>query len=108
MCRRFRCWALVFVEALDLHVEERVGAHRDAALVLDDPGEALLVRALHSHEVVLELRVVREGLERAQLVEITLPAAADLRRDEIAQARVAGEEPAARRDAVCLVVELAG
>ena len=38
--------ALVFVDALDLHVEQRIGIEVDAAVGLDQGGQALLVGLL--------------------------------------------------------------
>ena len=42
--------ALVFVQPLDLHVEERGGIHLDAAVPLDDAREIDLVGVLDAHE----------------------------------------------------------
>src|SRR5690606_9602076 len=59
--------ALVFVQALDLHVEERVGRHLDAAVGLDDLGEGGLVGALDVHEFLLETGVAGGEFETAEL-----------------------------------------
>ena len=100
--------ALVFMQALDLDVEESRGIDDDTAFAGDDLGEVDLVGVLHFHELLLELGILGQGLESTQFVEIALPAAADLRRDESCQAGIASKQPAAGRDAVGLVVELAG
>ena len=98
--------ALVLVQALDLDVEERVWRHVDAALGLDDGGKVHLVGALDRHELLLESGVVRLLFQPAQPVEIGHPImVAEGFRDRGGQARVALQQPAARRDAVGLVLE---
>ncbi len=79
--------ALVFVQALDLHVEERVGAdRRRRSQFLDDARRArTLLRALDGAEALLELRVVGEALQLAQLVAVPRPAVADGLGDERGQ-----------------------
>jgi hypothetical protein len=52
--------------------------------------------------------VLREGLELLQLVQVGDPALADTFNDEVAQRDVALQQPAPRRDAVCLVLKLVG
>ena len=99
--------AFVFVEALDLHVEKSGGIDLDPAVPLDNAGQIDLVGLLDVHESDLEIEVLGEGFQGAKLVEIALPAMADFGGDELAEARIAGQEPAARGDAVGLVVELA-
>ena len=100
--------ALVLVEALDLDVKEGGRVHVDPAFALDDAREVDLVRMLHGHEPLLELRISGIRFQPAQLSEITFPTPADLGADECAQARIAGKKPAARSDAVGLVVEFSG
>ena len=99
--------ALVFVQTLDLHIEKRGGIDRDATVPLDHARKIDLVGLLDVHEIDLELRIVRVGFKGAKLVEIALPAVPDFRGDELAEAGIAGKEPAARSDAVGLVVKLA-
>ena len=98
--------ALVFVQALDMHVEERGGIDRHPAVPLDDAGKVDLVGLLDVHEIDLELGVLGELLQGAKLVEITLPAVADLGADQLAEPRIAGQQPAARGNPVGLVVDL--
>ena len=100
--------ALVFVQALDLHIEEGGGIHNYATLLLDDAGEVDLIGMFDLHELALELRILCQGLQGMQFVEITLPTASDSGGDESCQTRIAGKKPAAWRDPVGLVVELAG
>ena len=99
---------LVFVQALDLHVEEGRWIHRDCAISLDDSGKIELVDLLDIHEICLELRVVGETFQGAELVEISLPTMSDFGGDQRAEARITGQQPAARSYPVRLVVELAG
>ena len=99
--------ALVFVEALDLHIEHGGGVNLNAALIKDALGEFFFVRVFNRHEFLAERSVVGRGLKLAQQVEIALPAAADGARDEVGEARVASHEPAARGDAIGLVVDAA-
>ena len=100
--------ALVFMQPFDLHIEERRGIDLDPAIVLDDVGEKFLVGVLDGHELALELGIVGPLFERAELVEIACPSVADPGGDEVAELRVAGEQPTARRDPVRFVVEFPG
>ena len=100
--------AFVFVQALDLHVEHGGGVDLDAALVKDALGEFFFVRVLDRHELLAKGSVIGRRFEFAQQVEIALPSAADGAGDEVGESRVAGHEPAARGDAVGLVVDAAG
>jgi len=97
--------ALVLVQALDLAVEERGRVHLEAELVLDQRREGLLVPALDLEERGPELRLLDVGLELPEALEIGGPVRADLLGDQRGEAGVAGEDPAAGRDAVGLVVE---
>jgi hypothetical protein len=97
--------ALVLVEALDLHVEERIRIDGHAELALDELGERLLVAALHRGEARAEGGIVDVLLEALEALEIGDPLVADALGDERGEARVAGLEPAPRGDAVGLVVE---
>ena len=101
--------ALVLVYALDLDVEERVDADVGAVRRLDVRREALLVRALDRAPARLQLGVVGVLCEAAQLVRVLDPGvAAERLGDQRGELRVAEREPAARRDAVGLVLELLG
>ena len=98
--------ALVFMQPLDLDIEERGRIDRDAAFIEDDLGQANLVGMFHRHEFVLESGIVGPLLQPAKLVEISRPTVADFRRDQIGQERIGGKEPAAGRNAVGLVLNL--
>ena len=99
---------LVFVDTLDLHVEERVHVDIHALRCLEVLGEAFLVLLLDSHEFLLELGVLRKLFELLEFIEILDPAFADLGGDEFRHSRVCLADPATRRHAVRLVVELFG
>ena len=100
--------ALVLVDALDLDVEDRVRVEPQSHAVADEMREAVLVLALHLGEGVLEGRVVGVLLEVAERVDVVEEARADGVDEQVGQAGVALLEPAARGDAVGLVVDAVG
>ncbi len=63
------------------------------------------VGVLHRHEIVLEGGIVRPLFQLAEFIKVLDPGIADLRGDQVGKARVGGQKPAARRDAVGLVVD---
>jgi hypothetical protein len=71
---------LVFVDALDLHVEQRVGVELDPALGLDQFGEARLVGALDRAPFGVECLMAprSQRFELFQLRQVGDPAFADL------------------------------
>ena len=71
----------------------------------DQLGELHLVGALDGGELLLEVGVVGEGVERLQRLGIVEELVADRFADQAGQARIALHQPAARRDAVGLVVD---
>ena len=56
------------------------GVDRDAGALLDERGEVALGGELHLAPLPLELRVVGQRLELAELVEVAQPAVADAAR----------------------------
>ncbi len=66
--------ALVFVDALDLHVEQAVGADLDAGAVLDVCSEACLVGTLDCHEFITENGVIQLCLDLFEFAQIGTPA----------------------------------
>ena len=100
--------ALVFVNTLHLHVEERVGVDFHALRFLEVLGEAFLVLLLDGHECLLEFGVLCERFEFPEVVQILDPAVANLRRDQFRHGGVRLADPATRSHAVRLVVELFG
>ena len=99
--------ALVLVQALGLGVEDALGGHLDALVAVHVAGQAQLVVELDLGELLLEGRVVREGLEGLDLAHVLAPAVADGLVDQVRQPGVALHQPAAVRDAVGDVQELA-
>ena len=98
--------ALVFVQALYLHVEHRVWIDLYSAFVLYDFGHALFVLELYAHELLLETFVVRVFFENAYCVQILRPAhALNLCVYKGRKPRIARFKPSARGYAVRFVVE---
>ncbi len=99
--------ALVFVDALHLHVEEGVRADGDPGVLQHVGREPFLVGPLHGTEGLAEGGVVGQGFELADLFQIDDPVAPDAAGDEFGQPGVGLVEPASRGDAVGDVDELA-
>ena len=97
--------AFVLVDALDLHVKQRVGGHADAHVLLQPGGQPLLVGQLGLADRSDEGRVVQMGLQRLQARQVAAPAAADARVEHGRERRVGQCQPAPGRDAIGLVVE---
>ena len=97
--------ALVLVDALDLDVEDGVGVEPEPHAVAHEMREAVLVQPLHAGEGVLEGGVGGVLLQLAQRVDVVEELRADGVGDEPGQAGVALLQPAARGDAVGLVVD---
>ena len=68
---------LVFVQALDMHIEEGRWIDGNAAVSLDDSGQIEFVGVLDIHEIRLELRIVGEAFQAAKFVQIGFPAMPD-------------------------------
>jgi hypothetical protein len=83
---------LVLMQALDLHIEDRVGRDFHAALAFDERGEFHLVGALDRHEFAAETGVVGERFEAAQQIKIARPSFT---------AENAGYERSEARDWIC-------
>mmetsp|Transcript_21532 Transcript_21532/g.83660 ORF Transcript_21532/g.83660 Transcript_21532/m.83660 type:complete len:662 (+) Transcript_21532:1047-3032(+) len=97
--------ALVFVDALDLDVEQAVEVHREAQLAADHAGQALLVGTLDGQELLAERRVGGQRLELGQGRQVLAPALADAAVQQRRQRRIGLLQPAPRRHAVGDVVE---
>ena len=97
--------ALVFVNALDLDVEHRIRIELNAHAAGDEIGELHLVGALDGGELFPEGAVAGELIQRLQLLGIVEEGIADGFAHEVRQAGIALHQPAARRDAVRLVVD---
>ncbi len=92
--------ALVLVDALDVHVEQRIGVHGDPEVVADQAREILLVRPLGGAERRTEGVVVGERRDPGERVQVLEPAVAEVVCDERREPRVGLVEPAPGRDAV--------
>jgi hypothetical protein len=97
--------ALVLVDALDLHVEHRIGAHGHTCSLVDERNQLPFASVLDLAPAGTEVSVFRERLELLQLVFVRQAGLADLAGDEEGQLRVAEREPAAWRHAVGHVEE---
>mmetsp|Transcript_18912 Transcript_18912/g.48504 ORF Transcript_18912/g.48504 Transcript_18912/m.48504 type:complete len:364 (+) Transcript_18912:459-1550(+) len=76
--------ALVLVDALHLHVDERVGVHVQVAVLLHPLRHPLLRLLLHGHPLRLEVLVILELADAADEREVLQPGvAAKLLRDEL-------------------------
>ena len=99
---------LVFVDALDLDVEQRRRIDLDAEALADQPRQRQLVVVLDVAELLLEGIVAGAGLEPLEAREIVEHGfAADLAQ-QAGQPRVGQHQPAAECDAVGLVGDAAG
>ena len=96
---------LVFVDALHLHVEERLRRDDDAGAFGDERGEPSLVGELHLAPLLLELCVVGERFELAEPVEVAQPAVADALSDKLREAGIADSDEATRRNPIGDVAE---
>ena len=100
--------ALVFVDALDVHVEHGRGIDAYAALLVDIFGERFLVRALYGGEPVLRGGILDIALEIADALDVVDDAGAHGLAQQVCQRRIGIDQPAPRRDAVRLVDDAAG
>ena len=92
--------ALVFVDALHLHIEEGGVVHQQPQLAAHVLGEALLTEIPHRLPALQERRVVGKGGKPLQLLEVGAPAIADRLIEQGSQGWVGHRQPAPRRDAV--------
>ncbi len=100
--------ALVFVKALDLHIEQSIGVDFYTAMLEGVFRKGNFVGAFYGHELLLKGRVIRVVCEALEFVEIAGPIATDFLRDEGAQSRVACQQPTAGRNAVSHVYQFIG
>ena len=91
---------LVFVDALDLHVEHRGRIDGQAKFALDGVGQPLLVALLDCGQRLLQFAVPGVCRQLLQLVGIATPFRADLLVEQGRQPGIALHQPAARRDAI--------
>ena len=102
--------ALVFVDALDLHVEQRARDRRRcrAGRVISLASVALLARLTCGELLPGTPRSSAKRSSSVERFDIVEQAVADRLADQLRQARIALHQPAPRRDAVGLVVDAVG
>ena len=100
--------ALVFVDALDLHVEQRGRIDLDAEPLADQARQRRLVVKLDGAELLLEFDVAGAGFDQAELRRIVEHGFAAGLAQQIGQLRIRQHQPAAEGDAVGLVGDAAG
>ena len=98
---------LVFMQALDLHVEDRIRVDVDTVVLRDISGKAYLVFALDGLQIFQNIRIVTVLEQRFERVRVVQEAVADERLQIAGQGRVRLAQPAAVRNAVCDVQETA-
>ena len=96
---------LVFVDALDLHVEQTVRADLDAGAMFDVRSEAGLVGAFDGHELVAENSVVELRFNLLELAQMRAPVRPDGLVEQDGQAGIGLRKPAARRHPICHIRE---
>jgi hypothetical protein len=96
---------LVFVDTLDLAIEETIRIYCVAGRILEPLAEGRLGFLLGFEEARAEVRIVGIGNQLFQTSHVRNPTFADGLGDEARQPRVGQHQPAARRDAVGLVAE---
>src|SRR6202453_2209631 len=94
---------LVFVDALDLNVEQRVRIDPLVQDLGDLLGKHDLVGASGRRYLVLQRRIVRKFGQFAQRIGVSKSFFADRLGDDLCQLRVALDQPSAERDAIGLV-----
>ena len=100
--------ALIFVDALDLDVEQRVGVQPYAGQVPQMGGEGHLVGALDQGDPFPKCGISGQRVQVLQSVGVVKEAFPNRIAQQAGEVRVALLQPAARRDAVGLVVDLIG
>ncbi len=99
---------LIFVDALDLHVEQRAGIDLDAEPFADQLGERHLVAVFDLPELLLERGVAGIVLHPHQIARIIEHAFAAGGARELGQPGIGEHQPAAEGDAVGLVGDASG
>lgn len=95
------------MQALDLHVEDRIRIDIDTVVLRDISGKAYLVFALDGLQIFQNIRIVTVLEQRFERVRVVQEAVADERLQIAGQGRVRLAQPAAVRNAVCDVQETA-
>ena len=99
---------LVFVNALDLNVEHRVGIDLDLESHHNDFSKALFVCPLHLTELLPKLGLGGKRSKFFELLKVTVPVGADGHGNEGRQAGVCLVEPSPRRHSIRDIDDLPG
>src|SRR5262249_36048245 len=99
---------LVFVDALNLAIEDAIRVHRLAGCPLEPIGKLRLGLAFGLTEIVTQSLVTSQRLQLTQLTEVSHPAVADGVGDRVRKRWVRHQQPAAGSDTVGLVAETLG
>mmetsp|Transcript_81948 Transcript_81948/g.206171 ORF Transcript_81948/g.206171 Transcript_81948/m.206171 type:complete len:324 (-) Transcript_81948:877-1848(-) len=99
--------ALVLVNALHLHIDQRIRVHLQVAMRLHPLRHLLLRCLLHGHPLLLKGLVVLELADATDQRKVLQPSiTAQLLRDEFREPRVCAMDPPTRRHAIGAVHEL--
>src|SRR5215469_15194019 len=100
--------ALVFVDALDLDIEERFGVHVYTSSQFEERSEVSFVRELDCTPLPLKCFVVRQRLQSAKLIKVEQPSISNGLGDEAGQSTIADRYEATGSHAVRDVAKLPG
>ena len=100
--------ALVFVDALDLDVEDRARIDLRRHALADEIGELLLVAALDRREALAEGGIVGQRIEIGDLLDVVEEGRADRIGHKFGEAGIGLHDPAARGHAIGLVLDPVG
>jgi len=100
--------AFVFVDALDLHIEQAGRVQHHAQLAPHPVRQRLLVGMLDGKKSLLRIGIAGQCTQRGQLTQIASPSRADPRVEKIRQRRIGLRQPATRCHAIGDVVEARG
>ena len=100
--------ALVFVDALYLHVKHGIGVDGNARVLADVAGKILLDVVLNLSPIFSESGIVGVAFDLAQLIHVLQPAVANFFGVEGGEAGVGQGNPAAGGDAIGDVADFAG
>ena len=98
--------ALVGMQTLGLGIEDRIRIDSDTGRAVNIICQNILAFIFDAQEVSLCLGIIGIFQKTLEVFVVVMPGSADPCVHQFLQLRVAVKHPAARRDAVCLVVEL--
>lgn len=98
--------ALVLMETLYLHIEDRSWIYVNAVVLLDVLCKTDLILVLDLHKLLLAFLVLCTGKKLCNMGQICDPLVSNLGGYPVCQKRVAVKQEAPLSNAVCLIVEL--